>query len=505
LFQAFRDGTRWVLVASDGFFDAAGGPHGDNPYDHSSPEKPDVFSDPLLLRDGLFGSAAIPSALAKLGLTENLVVHVQDWQLAPTVLTVKEAILDGVLKSAAVVLTSHNPYDFGLGPHDLALISRRTRDNQWLRPPESALRPSDSRSPRGVSERRRTVYEHMIPLFDAPVSTVSRQYAVDLTSHPLQTGHFAEHLQQVFFRQGLVGINNGLFMRPRRAFTADAVVKAREGDPEPILAEKLAKRRVMLKVLSHYRPPQAFGYLQGGSGWDLTELPDEVPVFMMFGRLDPGQKGFDVLSRAIGKIRPGTAKFILCPVVPARVEPFRDDLRDLACTRPGDVVVFPFQMQQGYIESMAGASYCVMPSLHEPFGAATEPYLQGTPVVAHATGGLIQQVVDWHACPQRATGFLFRAQAELQAEQTEQGRLAAGVQWHDIQRAETPAARMTCPLYVSLVNALTYALEDAIRLYQADVVGYGRVLANLHEQAVQFTWEQAAAEYNALYDLASEA
>ena len=73
-------------------------------------------------------------------------------------------------------------------------------------------------------------------------------------------------------------------------------------------------------------------------------------------------------------------------------------------------MIYPFRMEAGYQELMAGATYVVMPSLYEPFGAATEPYLAGTPVVARATGGLTDQVTDIAANPDRATGFLYREQ-----------------------------------------------------------------------------------------------
>ncbi|MCU0980219.1 MAG: glycogen/starch synthase, partial [Pirellulaceae bacterium] len=196
IYRYESQGVAWYLFGADTFFDAPGGPNGDDPYDHSSAENPEVNSNPLLLRDGLFAAAAIPCVLRKLGLTRNVIVHVQDWQLAATVLTVKEALVDDVLDSAAVVLTSHNPYDCGLTLADLAKITPRVNGDQWPRPePDTAEMqladpavadawspPADRRAPvvgdptRTVGEllddaepperRRATVYECMIPLFD---------------------------------------------------------------------------------------------------------------------------------------------------------------------------------------------------------------------------------------------------------------------------------------------------------------------------------------------------
>ena len=59
----------------------------------------------------------------------------------------------------------------------------------------------------------------------------------------------------------------------------------------------------------------------------------------------------------------------------------------------------------------AGADIFLMPSRFEPCGL-NQMYSQryGTPVVAHATGGLVDSIVDLHARDHRdktATGFLF--------------------------------------------------------------------------------------------------
>jgi glycogen synthase len=155
-------------------------------------------------------------------------------------------------------------------------------------------------------------------------------------------------------------------------------------------------------------------------------------------------------------------------------------------------------MEQGYVQTMAGVTYCIMPSLHEPFGAATEPYLQGSPVVAHATGGLVQQVVDVRQNPAEATGILYRPHVTGTAEQ--QGR-----QWRAILESPTPALRMRYPLYVSMVQELAAALAEATRIYQTDETQYGRMLSTLYPQAMKFDWDRAAAEYGAIYDAASRA
>jgi len=68
--------------------------------------------------------------------------------------------------------------------------------------------------------------------------------------------------------------------------------------------------------------------------------------------------------------------------------------------------------------------------------------------------------------------------------------------------AQRPADRIRNPLYVSLVNGLADSLACALAVYAGDRSAYGRMLAGLHDQALQFSWKKAAAEYAALYDLA---
>jgi glycogen synthase len=154
-------------------------------------------------------------------------------------------------------------------------------------------------------------------------------------------------------------------------------------------------------------------------------------------------------------------------------------------------------MERGYMETMAGATYCVMPSLYEPFGGATEPYLKGTPVIVRATGGLVEQVVDLRSDRTHATGLLYREQP-LAGEAHEIGPL-----WRDLQTCGDPLARCENALYEALVASLAAALEQAVAIYQHDPAGYALMLSNLYTQSLRFSWTRAAAEYGVLYDLAT--
>lgn len=491
------DGVRWYLFEAEGFFEAPGGQTRTNPYDFTSYKNRRARSK--LANDSLFAAAAIPHVMAALGCVENLVFHVQDWELAATALTVREAILDEVLFSAAVVLTTHNPYDNGLLPRrtkgepgagELKRITKRVSTKQW---PSLRERP-----------RRESFYECMIPLTDAPVSTVSRKFAEELTADPLQSLHFARHMQEVLKRQGLVGVDNGLFMAPQPAFSEAAMAEGAKGNPSLLLQEKAEKRRRWLDalaVLLAQTPPSGmFGtperWFKGLSA-EGKKPAANVPIFLMFGRLDPGQKGFDVFCRAIEKIEPGKARFILSAIAGGGAKKYIQDMQRFAKQRKSDVLVFTGTMPM-FHESIAGASFCVMPSMYEPFGAATEPYLSGTPVVARATGGLVQQVVDLHDAARPATGILYREQFPV-IDPESLAKL-----WRKIMDADDPKSRVSNPLYASLVQALAGALQRAIALYDLSPDLYGRLLGHLHSHALQFSWKKAAEEYTALYNLAGE-
>jgi glycogen synthase len=458
--------VRWILFRAKGFFEASGGMGGVDPYVHEDAD--------ALLTDSLFASAAIPHVLAKLKMDSNLIVHVQDWELAATALTVKLALLDQRLKSAAVVLTSHNPYDRDLSSQDLARLT--TRDYLGSSAPT-------------------TVYQYFMPLVDAPVTTVSDVFAKDLTSDPLQTEYFADHLQAIFSDRNVIGVDNGLFLSAKSPFSENAIAEATAGRPSSILAEKEKFRTAMLGELEAYEDERIYGGLTGHDGGALSDLPADIPVFMMFGRLDPGQKGFDVLARAIEALPPGRCRFVLTPIVPNETA-FSDDLKQLADRRAGDVAVYPFRMQQGYMEAMAGATFAVLPSLYEPFGAATEPYLMGTPVIGRATGGLCQQVADWHADPDNATGFTYR--------ETPPDKSTVAADWKTIQRAKTPLARFSSPLYGAMVASLAATLASAAELYRCDKDSYGKMLANLFEKSHAFSWERAMSEYQRVYEMAAK-
>lgn len=502
VYRAVEGGREWYLFEAAGFFDADGGAGEADPYvfgDESRTERDG--DDSKLLRDALLAAKAIPAILATLArdgrIGRNLIVHAQDWELAAVALTVKEALLSGPLRgfSASVLLTLHNPYDHLLSDAVLARITYRLGPERWPL----------------LHRGNRTMLARMIPLADAPISTVSRRFAQELTTDPLQTAHFAAHYQEILARQGVIGIDNGLFAAlPGPDSELDgAMAAARRGRAGALLEMKLAARRKALRELDGYlarlagspnADEPAYGTLDGGDGRILSDLPDEVPVFLMTGRLDPGQKGFDVFAAAIEETPAGLGRYIISPLSPMASDPDirlnLDFLAELAGRRRGEVVVLPFRIADIYADLVRGVTWSVWPSLYEPFGGVTEPYVWLTPVIARATGGLVQQVIDFRVSPKDSTGFLYRetVPADRARQEAEQRAMQAELD---------PAVRAATALFRAQAAALHEAIVGAAELYRDHASDYGRLIANLPAMCHVLDWGRSVRDYRAWYDKAS--
>lgn len=502
VYLATEGGREWYLFEAAGFFNADGGAGGADPYvfgDETRAHRDGNHSK--LLRDALFAAKAIPAVLATLArdgrIARNLIVHAQDWELAAVALTVKEALLAGPLKgfSASVLLTLHNPYDHRLSDHVLAKITDRLGSKRWPL----------------LHHGNRTMLARMIPLADAPISTVSRRFAQELTTDPLQTAHFVAHYRKILAGQGVIGIDNGLFAQlpaPDPAM-GKAMAAALRGRTGALLELKLAARRKALGELGDYlerlvvaaNPSEpVYGTLAGRRGRPLADLPDEVPVFLMTGRLDPGQKGFDVFAAAIDRLPAGLGRYIISPLSPMASDPDTrlnlDYLEALAGRRRGEVVVLPFRITHIYADLVRGVTWSVWPSLYEPFGGVTEPYVWLTPVIARATGGLVQQVIDFGVSPKDSTGLLYRETVPPDRAWQEAAQRA-------MQGEQDPAARASIPLFRAQAAALSEALVSAAALYRDHQPDYGRLIANLPAMCRVLDWGRSVREYRAWYDSAS--
>lgn len=450
-----RPSYAMYLVKSDAFFLG-----GENPYI-------DTWRHDALYSDATFLCKAVPAVL---GLLDGAAkppykVSLHDWETALVAETMKLGPL------ADCYLTLHNVYDTSLkgDPHG------------------------------------QTVLQHCIPLMRG-LSAVSEQYAIELTTDVLQRNCLAEKIQSQLAGRGIVGINNGNFT----PLSFPAGVK----DVDQIVALKNDARLAFTRLLltrDDIAP-------KWGNKIDLAA--DDKPIFLVFGRDDPKQKGFDVAAAAIYRLlqRVGAhiGDFIFAPIPGPNGLDSIAYLEDLCNAFPGNVMVFPFRLAAGYQELQKAASYIIMPSYYEPFGAANEGYANGVPVIARATGGLIQQVCPvnamelppgvaavvkrYHGDAAKPTGFLYREHPSTETE--ENWKYLLSTKFEERRPIQEPVNKLN-PVFWSMVDELALVLGKAAAYYK-NKDGYCRLIVNGISLFNEFTWEKSARQYvEKLFGLAS--
>jgi glycogen synthase len=442
-------------LKAPGFFESQGDPYNYYPDD---PEQ----NHEAQRENALFFCKAVPRAMKSLGIRENIVFHLKEWQTALITLTCKEAMLDGTLVSGGCVLSMHNPFDSRISLESLAKI---TANKKILE------------SPRLLEKKGLTAYQLGLQLVDAPVTTVSEHFAEELTVDLLQTGHFADHLQEILKKNPLLGINNGMFIgfppefSPVKKYTIPRVKKI-----------KLAKRKALLDILATYHPEGRFGSLTYQND-SIGGLPDNVPILVMSGRLDPFQKGYDILLRAVEKFAPDEIKVILTPMSTRNSD--LDYFREMAGKCEGNMTVFPIRMEKGFRELQMGSTFGIMPSIYEPFGAAVEYMVNGTVNVSRSTGGLVDQIQH------RKSGFLYREDPQSYT----LDHIKSFAQTNDAVQS-----RGSNPWVQSMVAELYKTITEVAALYRNHEDEYYRMVLEGFKQAKTFTWQKAVERYYKVYE-----
>jgi starch synthase len=136
-------------------------------------------------------------------------------------------------------------------------------------------------------------------------------------------------------------------------------------------------------------------------------LDAAAPLIACVGRLVP-QKGSDLVVDVIPRILRGSAAQIV--VAGDGDESLVAKLQQVAEKGHGRVVFVRAASESAVHRIFAGADITLVPSRFEPCGLV-QLYAQryGAPPVAHATGGLIDTIVDCDSKLETGTGFLFEA------------------------------------------------------------------------------------------------
>src|SRR5262249_2768226 len=143
---------------------------------------------------------------------------------------------------------------------------------------------------------------------------------------------------QLTLKPRLVGIDNGPFVD--LALDARTLSEAEGGKFEPLAAWKAEHRQRFLGALEKLRS----GEDRPVWGNIAQFARDEAPWFVMAGRDDPRQKGYDVLAQAaeMSLQKSDQARFLFFPVPGDEGRPGLEFLHRLAGRFPHSVLVFPF-------------------------------------------------------------------------------------------------------------------------------------------------------------------
>ncbi|OLS13042.1 MAG: hypothetical protein RBG13Loki_3337 [Promethearchaeota archaeon CR_4] len=459
----------------------------DAPYHFLASENPYINPNVPqgLFEDSCFLCAAVPEVLQIIPEKPPFLLNLQDWETALVSKTLPSSIRH------KCVITLHNPYDNSC---NMTLHFPGLGDAIHLDP--------------GTLTFRSTVLKQTLPEIRG-ISTVSDVFARELMNDPLQTKVLAPHLQEVFHEKGVIATTNGIFK-----------------DPDPILREILTPAGILeYKNSQRGELTKVFNSKEGAGllarAWGSCDLNDTTtPLFLLFGRDDPRQKGFDVAAKAIREVleeKGDIAHFVFTPIPGPRGLGTIAFLEQLSKDFPKSVLVFPFRLSVGYNELQTATSYFLMCSLYEPFGGANEGYASGVPVVARATGGLVQQVCpynyatlprdvqmlvdEFHGEKQQPTGFLFKEDASLIPNLTQDWTSIIKAKFLDTNPiGDAILERESIPLYQAMTGAAKDAIIQAIDLFKADPEEYAACVLRGVQLLGKFTWEKAVGRYlNDLY------
>ncbi len=440
----------------------------DNPYSYEDCEE--------LLFDSLAFCAAVPRILQHLGYTSNVIINAHDWECAPIALFARLAVLSGILQKAKTMLTLNNSFDSPFPGEFKRLFFNRFLDGE-------------------------TVLQSMIPFSHGPIITVSTPYAYELRHDLLQQGFFVDHLQNIFSINPPIGIENGSLGKKSTPFSAKEMMDAEKGDYEPILKRKQAWRTRAMKILLDEKWNRSYGTFRKEFVNNLS-----IPLFFMSGRLDLMQKGYDAVFYAFRRLEKDRALLLFSPT-PCKGNEDLSFFLEIADECKGNIIIWPFFIPAAHYRILLrGASFLIMPSFYEPFGSAGEGLINGTPVIARATGGLLSQLqpgkeysippqynkIIPEYCSTKKNAILFR---EIYPDDDEKK------QWRTMLRFSL-RQRIENPLYCAIVDSVYHALSEAINVFHNPDT-YGSMIYNGVRSKGGFSWKETAEKYHKVFKAVS--
>jgi starch synthase len=316
----------------------------------------------------VFFQRAVLEASSALGLRPD-VFHCNDWQTGLIPAYLKSLYWDSPgLRDAGALFTIHNLAYQGLFWHwDVPLTGL----------------PWSLFNQQGLEFHGKLSFLKSGLVFSDMLSTVSPTYAREIQTQ----------------RQG-AGLDG--LLRERRA-DLRGIVNGIDADLwSPALEPMLAERYDADTVATGKAACKA--WLQEHAG--LPVRPD-VPLFAQIGRLDP-QKGWDLLADVADRLLQHDVQLV---VLGTGHPKYHDLLQGLAARYPDKVWAHLGFSDELAHQIEAGADVFLMPSLFEPCGLNQLYSLaHGTVPVVHATGGLVDTVIDLTPATLAdgtATGFVF--------------------------------------------------------------------------------------------------
>lgn len=449
-----------------------------HPYDLSQDR---IENSQMLLRDALIFGTGVINSLPLLDPHASWIFFLQDWEAAPTAFAARGSSLK---LSAYLIL--HNSYD-SYAPDEII--------------EKAGIDPS--------TVPGTTILKRAIPVVDKPVFTVSNQFAIDLVEEEvIQSKVMAPHLVSDL-KSVLVGVNNAVFTD--LSIPKNVLDQAGMGDFSLLSTWKREQREKAFTALDKaietsektvWGDPRRF-------------LREDCPWFILAGRDDSRQKGYDVACKAIEEaLEEGLeACFIFFPIPGDEGLPGLRFLEKLANTFPERVLVLPFIFREGYLSVVQGAAFGVIPSFYEPFGMVNEFYLKGTVGIGRATGGILQQIVPyrnvkcfneyvkrradrWFTEHTPPTGFLFREPDDLPDVVSE---------WEVINAANYSLSgspdrveqRSSLRVFKAMTAELKSCLFETTDIYTNNQQLYFRLLFNgVTYISRSFSWQLTARIYN---------